>query len=135
MNKYKDDPSTLTPTTIDSFEAVLHEQTGLGESDSTGQSETRTTDLVVELGEVYAGRFDGQRVAISAMKGIIPHVNDFLSEAKINGGLRHPHSIPLLGVAWNSLADICVVSDYMNSSELHMVWNNFENEQLPVGFT
>ncbi|RLN75738.1 hypothetical protein BBJ28_00007543 [Nothophytophthora sp. Chile5] len=82
------------------------------------------------FGEVYAGSYNDQRVAI---KKSIAQVNAFLAEVKLMASLEHPHIVRLVGVAWDSLTDLCVLSEYM-MIDLKALLLKFEERHIPVGF-
>ncbi|CAI5723598.1 unnamed protein product [Peronospora destructor] len=73
-------------------------------------------------GEVYAGLFNGERVAVKMllpeMRKSISHLNDFLAEVKLMATLNHERIVHFVGVAWDSLTDLCVLSEYMEGGDL-----------------
>ncbi|RLN27446.1 hypothetical protein BBJ28_00015834 [Nothophytophthora sp. Chile5] len=89
------------------------------------------------FGEVYAGSYNGQRVAIKMLlperKKSIAQVNAFLAEVKLMASLEHPHIVQFVGVAWDSLTDLCVLSEYM-TIDLKALLLKFEERHIPVGF-
>ncbi|KAG6586954.1 TKL/DRK protein kinase, variant [Phytophthora cinnamomi] len=89
------------------------------------------------FGEVYAGTYNGQRVAIKMLlperKKSLAQVNAFLSEVKLMTSLDHPHIVEFVGVAWDSLTDLCVVTEYM-TIDLKALLTKFEEQRMPVGF-
>ncbi|KAL3669729.1 hypothetical protein V7S43_005109 [Phytophthora oleae] len=89
------------------------------------------------FGEVYEGKFDGGRVAVKMLppetRGIIHHVNSFLAEAKLTASMEHPRIITIIGIAWNSLSDLCVVMEYMEGGDLRSLLNEYESTKHPVG--
>ncbi|EGZ26970.1 hypothetical protein PHYSODRAFT_415772, partial [Phytophthora sojae] len=89
------------------------------------------------FGEVYSGTFDGSRVAVKMLppetRGAIPNVNAFLSEAKMTATMDHPRIISLIGVAWNSLSDLCVVMEFMEGGDLRALLDRYQTAQHPVG--
>ncbi|KAK1946676.1 Serine/threonine-protein kinase STY17 [Phytophthora citrophthora] len=89
------------------------------------------------FGEVYAGNYNGHAVAIKMLlperKKSIDQVNAFLSEVKLMAVLDHPHIVTFVGVAWDSLADLCVVSEFM-VIDLRNLLAKYEQQHLPVGF-
>ncbi|EEY58350.1 protein kinase, putative [Phytophthora infestans T30-4] len=64
------------------------------------------------FGEVYSGVFNRQQVAVKmllpATRSNLQHVNEFLTEAKMTAMMDHPHIVYYVGVAWDSLSDLCV---------------------------
>ncbi|GMF44191.1 unnamed protein product [Phytophthora fragariaefolia] len=89
------------------------------------------------FGEVYVGSYNGQRVAIKMLlperKKSLAQVNAFLSEVKLMTTLDHPHIVEFVGVAWDSLTDLCVVTEFM-TIDLKALLTKFEEQRLPVGF-
>lgn len=136
---------SLTPTNVDSLEAVLRGQTGLWDDDVITAKRIPRDKVVTKerisrgsFGEVYVGVYNDKKVAVKMllppMQGNIRHVNDFLAEAKMTASMDHPHIVTFLGVAWDSLSDICVVLEFMEGGELRSLLDKYEKEKHPVGF-
>ncbi|EGZ26985.1 hypothetical protein PHYSODRAFT_421999, partial [Phytophthora sojae] len=89
-------------------------------------------------GEVYSGRFNRHPVAIKMLipstRCSLPHVSDFLAEAKMTASMDHPHIVKLIGVSWDSLSDLCVVLEFMDGGDLRALLNKHEVSKHPVGF-
>ncbi|KAG2980891.1 hypothetical protein PC118_g10920 [Phytophthora cactorum] len=89
------------------------------------------------FGEVYVGTYNGQQVAIKMLlperKKSLTQVNAFLSEVKLMSTLDHAHIVEFIGVAWDSLTDLCVVTEYM-VIDLKALLSKFEEQRMPVGF-
>ncbi|OWZ19670.1 TKL protein kinase [Phytophthora megakarya] len=89
-------------------------------------------------GEVYTGLFNDEVVAVKMLlpetRKSISHVNEFLSEVKMMAMMEHPRITKFIGVAWDSLADLCVVSEYMSGGDLRALLNKFHDEQHSTGF-
>ncbi|ETL44045.1 TKL protein kinase [Phytophthora nicotianae] len=89
------------------------------------------------FGEVYCGFFNGQQVAVkmllSATRSNLQHVNEFLTEAKMTAMMDHPHIVYYVGVAWDSLSDLCVVLEFMDGGDLRTLLNKYEAEHHPIG--
>ncbi|KAI9981735.1 hypothetical protein PInf_009500 [Phytophthora infestans] len=90
-------------------------------------------------GMVYRGSYRGEAVAIKTLlpeQGkTLAQINSFLSEIKIMAALEHPRVVRLIGVAWDSLADLCSVAEYMEGGDLRTLLNYFEyHECRPHGF-
>ncbi|KAJ8576231.1 hypothetical protein ON010_g2988 [Phytophthora cinnamomi] len=145
MSKHDQFAQSLTPTNVDSLEAALRGQTGLWTDDViTAKRIPRDKVVIKEIisrgsfGEVYVGVYNEKKVAVKvllpSMQGNIRHVNDFLAEAKMTATMDHPHIVTFLGVAWESLSDICVVLEYMEGGELRSLLDKYEKESYPVGF-
>ncbi|ETO79501.1 TKL protein kinase, partial [Phytophthora nicotianae P1976] len=61
-------------------------------------------------------------------------VNEFLAEAKMTATMDHAHIVSFIGVAWDSLSDLCVVLEYMDGGELRTLLNKYEADDHPSGF-
>ncbi|EGZ26963.1 hypothetical protein PHYSODRAFT_469689 [Phytophthora sojae] len=65
------------------------------------------------FGEVYSGVYNDKRVAVKMLtpetRSLMPHVNNFLAEAKLTASMDHPRIVHFIGVAWDSLSDLCVM--------------------------
>ncbi|OWZ01594.1 TKL/DRK protein kinase [Phytophthora megakarya] len=89
------------------------------------------------FGEVYAGSYNGLPVAIKMLlperKKILREVDAFLSEVKLMSTLDHPRIVEFIGVAWNSLTDLCIVTEFM-ATDLKALLSEFASQGLPVGF-
>eukprot|EP00644_Phytophthora_capsici_P009419 jgi/Phyca11/563952/estExt2_Genewise1.C_PHYCAscaffold_130408 len=90
-------------------------------------------------GMVYRGSYRGEPVAIKTLlpeqRKTLRQINAFLAEIKLMGALEHPRIVRLLGVAWDSLADLCSVAEYMEGGDLRTLLNYFEyHECRPHGF-
>ncbi|EEY66790.1 protein kinase, putative [Phytophthora infestans T30-4] len=89
-------------------------------------------------GEVYLGLFNQQQVAIKMllpeMRKSVKHVNAFLTEVKLMATLDHPRIVQFVGVAWDSLTDLCVVSEFMEGGDLWGLLTRYQNENHPTGF-
>ncbi|RLN52531.1 hypothetical protein BBJ29_005463 [Phytophthora kernoviae] len=94
-------------------------------------------DIRGGFGEVYAGNYNGQHVAVKMLspeiRGDINHVNKFLAEAKITAIMDHPRIVHFIGVAWDSLSDLCVVVEYMEGGDLRTLLAGYETMKHPVG--
>ncbi|RLN61755.1 hypothetical protein BBJ29_001372 [Phytophthora kernoviae] len=89
-------------------------------------------------GEVYYGLFNGQQVAIKMLlpesRKSVKHVNDFLAEVKLMATMDHPCIVQFVGVAWDSLTDLCVVSEYMEGGDLRALLSLYEDQGYDLGF-
>jgi serine/threonine-protein kinase TNNI3K len=90
------------------------------------------------FGEVYCGVFNKQKVAVKmllpATRTDLEHVNEFLTEAKMTAMMDHPHIVYFIGVAWDSLSDLCIVMEFMDNADLRTLLSKYEAERHPVGF-
>ncbi|KAF1317293.1 Tkl protein kinase, variant 2, partial [Globisporangium splendens] len=82
-------------------------------------------------GEVWCGEFDGQQVAIKTLlpdeRENIRQINASLAEVKLTRTMKHERIVELIGVAWDSPSDFCVVAEFMEGSDLRERLNRFEN--------
>lgn len=89
-------------------------------------------------GEVYKGSYNGYDVAIKMLlpetRRSLKHVNAFLSEVRMMAALEHASIVQFVGVAWDSLNDLCVLSEYMAGGDLRALLVQFEEENHPKGF-
>ncbi|KAF1784693.1 Protein kinase-like domain [Phytophthora cactorum] len=74
------------------------------------------------FGEVYEGVYNGNQIAVKMLlphtRGNLKQVNDFLAEAKMTATMDHAHIVAFVGVAWDSLSDVCVVLEFMDGGDL-----------------
>ncbi|GMF19369.1 unnamed protein product [Phytophthora lilii] len=89
-------------------------------------------------GEVHLGHFNGRQVAVKMLlpstRGSLNYVNEFLAEAKMTAALDHPHIVSCVGIAWDSLADLCVVLEFVEGGDLRALLNGYLALNHPVGF-
>uniref|UniRef100_H3GXX4 Protein kinase domain-containing protein n=1 Tax=Phytophthora ramorum TaxID=164328 RepID=H3GXX4_PHYRM len=90
------------------------------------------------FGQVYAGSFQGEKVAVKKLLTEAQengdHVEGFLAEVKISAAIDHPHIVRFVGVAWTSVADLCVVQEFMEGGDLRSLLHRYETERRCVGF-
>ncbi|OWZ01383.1 TKL protein kinase, partial [Phytophthora megakarya] len=89
-------------------------------------------------GEVYKGCYNGQPIAAKMLladtRRSIPHVNAFMAEVKLMVVMDHPHITKFIGVAWDSLTDLCSVTEFMDGGDLKTLLTQYHEENYPVGF-
>ncbi|ETK87604.1 TKL protein kinase [Phytophthora nicotianae P10297] len=89
-------------------------------------------------GEVYSGMFNDEPVAVKMllpeMRKSISHLNAFLAEVKLMATLNHERIVQFVGVAWDSLTDLCVLSEFMEGGDLRTLLKNCEEHNTPLGF-
>ncbi|KAG1687759.1 hypothetical protein DVH05_004628 [Phytophthora capsici] len=141
----QDKSSSTLPTIPIDLESVIKGQPGLWNDDViTAKRIPRDKVKVKKLlsrgayGEVYKGVYNRQEVAVKVLlpstRGNLQHVNDFLAEAKLTATMDHPHIVTFIGVAWDSLSDVCVVLEFMDGGDLRTLLNSYEATKRPVGF-
>lgn len=88
--------------------------------------------------EVFLGTYHDGHVAVKMLlpetRRSMDHVEALLTEVKIMATMDHPHIVTLVGVAWDVLADICMVSEYMEGGDLRALLASYETESYPHGF-
>uniref|UniRef100_M4C2E7 Protein kinase domain-containing protein n=1 Tax=Hyaloperonospora arabidopsidis (strain Emoy2) TaxID=559515 RepID=M4C2E7_HYAAE len=90
-------------------------------------------------GQVYLGTYCGDQVAVKRLlpdkRKELHEVNTFLAEIKMMASVEHPRIVRLIGAAWDSLTDLCAVSEFMHGGDLHSLLKRFEEfEKRPHGF-
>ncbi|GLE05404.1 hypothetical protein PINS_up014417 [Pythium insidiosum] len=90
------------------------------------------------FGEVYRGTYNGQAVAIKRLlperRRDLRQIERFLEEVKLNAALEHKCIVRFVGVAWDSLSDLSVVSEFMEGGDLRAALGRFDEEQRATGF-
>ncbi|GMF19373.1 unnamed protein product [Phytophthora lilii] len=88
-------------------------------------------------GEVYAGVFNRKQVAVKmlvpATRNSLQQANDFLAEAKLTASMDHPHIVSFIGVAWDSLSDLCILLEYMDGGDLRSLFDKYLVSNHPIG--
>ncbi|KAF4322012.1 hypothetical protein BBO99_00006705 [Phytophthora kernoviae] len=132
-------------TASESKEGAPHGQIGLWDNDAitaarVSRDKVRVGKLISRgaYGEVYAGVFNNEQVVVKmlprASRKSIPHVNALLAEVKTAATMEHPRIVTFIGVAWDSLIDLCVVMEFMEGGDLRSLLNKYELSRHPVGF-
>ncbi|KAG2770405.1 hypothetical protein Pcac1_g18519 [Phytophthora cactorum] len=89
-------------------------------------------------GEVYTGLFHDHQVAVKMLlpstRRDIRLVNDFLAEAKLTASMEHPRIAACIGIAWDSLSDLCVVLEFMEGGDLRTLLDSYKKSNHPEGF-
>ncbi|CAI5741661.1 unnamed protein product [Hyaloperonospora brassicae] len=90
-------------------------------------------------GQVYLGTYCGDQVAVKRLlpdkRKKLQEVNTFLAEIKMMASVEHPRIVRFIGAAWDSLTDLCAVSEFMHGGDLHSLLKRFEEfEKRPHGF-
>lgn len=83
-------------------------------------------------GQVYFGRYKGQSVAIEklqpAIRNDLKQINAFLVEAKIMATNDRSLLVCFVDVAWDSLRDLCVVTEFMEGGYLRSLLKQFDDQ-------
>ncbi|GMF41850.1 unnamed protein product [Phytophthora fragariaefolia] len=89
-------------------------------------------------GEIYYGLYNGEQVALKMlqpeMRKSIKHVNDFLNEVRLKAVLDHPRIVHFVGIAWDSLSDLCAVLEYMEGGDLRALLASYDAQDHELGF-
>ncbi|POM61005.1 TKL/MLK protein kinase [Phytophthora palmivora] len=64
----------------------------------------------------------------------IKHVNELLDEVRLLVMLDHPRIVHFVGIAWDSLSDLCVVMEYMEGGDLRALLALYEAQGHELGF-
>ncbi|ETI31502.1 TKL protein kinase [Phytophthora nicotianae] len=89
-------------------------------------------------GEVYKGTYEGRAVAVKMLfpetRKSTRHVTEFLTEVKMMTVMDHPRVVEFIGVSWNNLMDLCVVTEFMAGGDLRAWLSDRADNDSPVGF-
>lgn len=89
-------------------------------------------------GQVMSGWFNGQHVAVKMLlpenRKSMKYLNSFLEEVKLMSMLEHPRIVQFVGVAWDSLSDMCLLTEFMEGGDLRSLLAGYEVQKYPVGF-
>jgi serine/threonine-protein kinase TNNI3K len=90
-------------------------------------------------GQVWSGWLNGQHVAVKMLlpenRKVMKHLNSFLEEVKLVSVLEHERIVRFVGVGWDSLADLCLLTEFMDGGDLRTLLSSYEAEKYPVGFS
>ncbi|CAH0491820.1 unnamed protein product [Peronospora farinosa] len=85
-------------------------------------------------GEVWRGTCGSQIVAI---KQLLPekrhdegNVMLFSNEVRLASALEHPNIVQFIGLSWNRVCDLCIVSEFMEQGDLSMLLNSNRKDDL-----
>ncbi|EEY69942.1 protein kinase, putative [Phytophthora infestans T30-4] len=88
-------------------------------------------------GEVWRGTCGSQVVAI---KQLLPekrhdecHVMLFANEVRLAAALEHPNIVRFVGLSWNRMCDLCIVSEFMEQGDLSVLLNSKKGNELTWG--
>ncbi|RLN54885.1 hypothetical protein BBJ28_00002915 [Nothophytophthora sp. Chile5] len=88
--------------------------------------------------EVFSALYCGSLVAIKMllpdMRRSNVHTNALLAGSKLMATIEHPNIVRLVGVAWDSPTDLCVVLEYMEGGNLRALLDSYAAQGHPVGF-
>ncbi|TMW66837.1 hypothetical protein Poli38472_011953 [Pythium oligandrum] len=90
-------------------------------------------------GEVFRGTYQDRGVAIKRLlperRKDLAQIEAFFTEVKLMSTLEHERVVRFVGVAWDSLSDLCVLTELMEGGDLRTVLNRFETvERRSHGF-
>ncbi|CAI5739054.1 unnamed protein product [Peronospora destructor] len=85
-------------------------------------------------GEVWRGTCGSQIVAI---KQLLPkkrhdegNIMLFSNEVRLASTLEHPNIVHFIGLSWNRVCDLCIVSEFMEQGDLSMLLNSNRKDDL-----
>ncbi|POM59048.1 Protein kinase [Phytophthora palmivora] len=88
-------------------------------------------------GEVWRGTCGSQIVAI---KQLLPekrhdenNVMLFSNEVRLASSLEHPNIVRFVGLSWNRVCDLCIVSEFMEQGDLSVLLNSKRKDELTWG--
>ncbi|GMF33922.1 unnamed protein product [Phytophthora fragariaefolia] len=85
-------------------------------------------------GEVWRGTCGSQIVAIKQLLPEKRHDDDnvmsFSNEVRLASGLEHPNIVRFVGLSWNRVCDLCIVSEFMEQGDLSMLLNSKRRSEL-----
>ncbi|GAB9469578.1 Tkl protein kinase [Globisporangium polare] len=77
------------------------------------------------FGEVFDGMYDGKKVAVKRLlperRQNIESLECFMLEVRMMASLNHPRVVTFIGVAWDAMKDLCIVSELMEHGDLRKV--------------
>ncbi|KAG6579939.1 TKL protein kinase [Phytophthora cinnamomi] len=89
------------------------------------------------FGVVYRGRYRGQNVAIKVLvpekRKDMVHIQAFLSEVRLMATMEHPNIVLFIGVAWESLSDMCCVTEFMKGGDLRTLLKEYLDDGILQG--
>ncbi|CAH0485743.1 unnamed protein product [Peronospora farinosa] len=91
------------------------------------------------FGEVLRGLYKNRDVAIKRLlpetRKDLSKIEEFLVEVKLQAALEHERVVRFVGVAWDSLTDLCVVSEFMDGGDLRALLVKFDEvDHRSLGF-
>ncbi|KAE9137854.1 hypothetical protein PF005_g2296 [Phytophthora fragariae] len=88
-------------------------------------------------GEVWRGTCGSQIVAIKQLLPEKRHDEDnvmlFANEVRLASALEHPNIVRFVGLSWNRVCDLCIVSEFMEQGDLSMLLNSKRKDELTWG--
>ncbi|EGZ09806.1 hypothetical protein PHYSODRAFT_523359 [Phytophthora sojae] len=85
-------------------------------------------------GEVWKGTCGSQIVAIKQLLPEKRHDEDnvmlFANEVRLASTLEHPNIVRFVGLSWNRVCDLCIVSEFMEQGDLSMLLNSKRKDEL-----
>ncbi|KAE9018062.1 hypothetical protein PR003_g14596 [Phytophthora rubi] len=104
------------------------------------RDKVKVQDLIARggFGEVYRGTYNREAIAIKVLfpevRSDLKKVNVFLAEAKLMAGLSHAHIVRFVGVSWDSLNDLCMLTELMQGGDLRSLLKSYDARGHPQGF-
>ncbi|KDO19726.1 TKL protein kinase [Saprolegnia parasitica CBS 223.65] len=97
------------------------------------------------FGEVWLGSFNGQVVAVKRLldskRTSEAEIEAFADEIRLMASFTHPNIVRFVGFAWDSLQNLCAVTEYMPQGDLHtylqshlqLQWRRHEKIKIALG--
>ncbi|KAF1790673.1 Protein kinase-like domain [Phytophthora cactorum] len=116
--------------------------TGSGQTSAIHAQRLRgpvTADSVCEDDAILSpGTYEERAVAVKMLfpetRKSTRHVTEFLTEVKMMTVMDHPRVVEFIGVSWNNLMDLCVVTEFMAGGDLRAWLGDRADNDSPVGF-
>ncbi|KAF1317433.1 Tkl protein kinase, partial [Globisporangium splendens] len=90
------------------------------------------------FGEVFEGSFRGRKVAIKRLlpetRKSVEKLEYFMLEVRMMATFDHPRVVEFIGVGWDAMRDLCIVSEFMAHGDLHRVRSKWKQRGEPQGF-
>ncbi|KAJ0395701.1 hypothetical protein P43SY_005131 [Pythium insidiosum] len=90
------------------------------------------------FGEVFRGVYQAQPVVIKRLlpdrRRDMQQISAFASEIRLLSSLEHERIVRFVGAAWDSLAELCVVVEFMAGGDLRSTLSRFARDQRATGF-
>ncbi|OQR86212.1 protein kinase [Achlya hypogyna] len=97
------------------------------------------------FGEVWLGSFEGGVVAIKRLldtkRTTEAEIENFADEIRLMASFSHPNIVTFIGFAWDSLQNLCAITEFMPQGDLHtylrshlqLQWRRHEKIKIALG--
>lgn len=90
------------------------------------------------FGEVFDSVYDGKKVAVKRLlperRENIESLEYFMMEVRMMASLNHPRVVTFVGVAWDAMKDLCIVSELMEHGDLRKVIQKWKQKGESTGW-